>query len=295
MSNRLINYHLQDFADQEGSYVYSDTDYVVASPLLQFPDEGDSVKVDFLMMVFCLDGHLQLYFDDRKVEIFAGDLLLIPPNTIVHGISKNQECQITMIGYSLSAVRRLLTSNRDAWIMFNALNQKPLISYNIHIISNFISTFVNILRFRSNRHDHYCNELKESLMASIFFYVINDIHVPAYDHVIAKQHRHSADKIFLEFSNALAVDDGCHRTVAYYADKQCVSAKYLSKIVKQYTGKPAISVILEHTVDKIKAELKYTDTPIKEIADRFCFEDYAAFCKFVKTHIGCSPQNCRNN
>ena len=25
------------------------------------------------------------------------------------------------------------------------------------------------------------------------------------------------------------------------------------------------------------------------------FDDYASFCKFVKTHIGCSPQNCRNS
>ena len=86
-----------------------------------------------------------------------------------------------------------------------------------------------------------------------------------------------------------------HRTVAYYADKQCVSPKYLSKIVKQYTGKPAIGIILEHAVDKIRAELKYTDIPIKEVAERFGFDDYASFCKFVKTHIGCSPQNCRNS
>ena len=133
-------------------------------------------------------------FSDPDYAV-ASPLLLVPPNVIVHSIRKSERCLITMVGYSLSAVRRLLTSNRDAWIMFNALNQKPLISYNQKIIHNFISTFVNILRFRSNRHDHYCNELKESLMASIFFYVINDIHVPAYDNVITTQHRHSADRI----------------------------------------------------------------------------------------------------
>ena len=235
MNNRLTSYQLQDFAEEDGNSVFSDPDYVVASPLLLFPDEEESIKVNFLMMLFCLDGNLCLNFDDRKIELFAGDLLLVPPNVIVHSIRKSERCLITMVGYSLSAVRRLLTSNRDAWIMFNALNQKPLISYNQKIIHNFISTFVNILRFRSNRHDHYCNELKESLMASIFFYVINDIHVPA------------------------------------------------------------IGIILEHAVDKIRAELKYTDIPIKEVAERFGFDDYASFCKFVKTHIGCSPQNCRNS
>ena len=117
-------------------------------------------------------------FSDLDYAV-ASPLLLVPPNVIVHSIRKSERCLITMVGYSLSAVRRL--------------------------------------------------------MASIFFYVINDIHVPA------------------------------------------------------------IGIILEHAVDKIRAELKYTDIPIKEVAERFGFDDYASFCKFVKTHIGCSPQNCRNS
>lgn len=71
MNNRLTSYQLQDFAEENGNSVFSDTDYVVASPLL-----------------------------------------LVPPNVIVHSIRKSERCLITMVGYSLSAVRRLLTSNR---------------------------------------------------------------------------------------------------------------------------------------------------------------------------------------
>lgn len=96
MNNRLTSYQLQDFAEEDGNSVFSDPDYVVASPLLLFPDEEESIKVNFLMMLFCLDGNL----------------LLVPPNVIVHSIRKSERCLITMVGYSLSAVRRLLTSNR---------------------------------------------------------------------------------------------------------------------------------------------------------------------------------------
>lgn len=71
MNNRLTSYQLQDFAEEDGNSVFSDPDYVVASPLL-----------------------------------------LVPPNVIVHSIRKSERCLITMVGYSLSAVRRLLTSNR---------------------------------------------------------------------------------------------------------------------------------------------------------------------------------------
>ena len=45
----------------------------------------------------------------------------------------------------------------------------------------------------------------------------------------------------------------------------------------------------------IRGSMHALDIPIKEVAERFGFDDYASFCKFVKTHIGCSPQNCRNS
>ena len=51
MNNRLTSYQLQDFAEEDGNSVFSDPDYVVASPLLLFPDEEESIKVNFLMML----------------------------------------------------------------------------------------------------------------------------------------------------------------------------------------------------------------------------------------------------
>lgn len=51
------------------------------------------------------------FFSDPDY-IVASPLLLVPPNVIVHSIRKGERCLITMVGYSLSAVRRLLTSNR---------------------------------------------------------------------------------------------------------------------------------------------------------------------------------------
>ena len=295
MSNSLANYRLQSFMYGEKSAIYADEDYVLASPLQDYPQEDESIKVDFLMMLFCLDGSLSLYFDDNELKIFAGDLLLVPPNVIAHGLRKSDDCHIVMVGYSQKAVHRLLTNNRDAWVMFNALNLKPIISYDARSSNNFITAIASALRFRNESHAHYWNEFKESIMSTVFFYVVNDIHVPAYDNAMASQHRHSADKIFMEFCNMLSSDDGCHRTVQYFADELCISPKYLSKIVKQYTGQPALTLILDHVKDKIRAELVYTDTPIKEIADRFCFDDYVSFCKFVRHHLHTSPQGCRNN
>ena len=88
-------------------------------------------------------------------------------------------------------------------------------------------------------------------------------------------------------------DDGSHRSVAYYADKLCYSAKYLSSTVKQVTGKSPLQIINEHAIKQIKYKLKHSEMSMKEMADYFDFTNPSFFGKFVKGHTGMSPMQYR--
>ena len=88
-------------------------------------------------------------------------------------------------------------------------------------------------------------------------------------------------------------DDGSHRSVSYYADRLCYSAKYLSSIVKSITGESPLQIINKHAIKQIKYRLKHSNLSIKEIADSFDFANPSFFGKFVKTYTGMSPQQYR--
>ena len=77
-----------------------------------------------------------------------------------------------------------------------------------------------------------------------------------------KQH----DYVFKRFIEILATDNGKHRSVAYYANQLCYSPKYLSRIVKQVSDKNALALINEHTLERIKFELRFSSKSIKEIS-----------------------------
>lgn len=79
------------------------------------------------------------------------------------------------------------------------------------------------------------------------------------------------DFIFKQFMEALAADNGRHRTLGYYADLFCYSSKYLSRIVKQISGKNALTLIHENAIEHIIPALKYSTKSIKEIAMDFDF------------------------
>ena len=89
-------------------------------------------------------------------------------------------------------------------------------------------------------------------------------------------------------------DDGTHRSVAYYADQLCYSAKHLSTVIKKISGRGPLTIINEHAIECIKYELKHSDKSIKEIAIHFDFVNPSFFGKYVKQRLGMSPLQYRN-
>lgn len=71
------------------------------------------------------------------------------------------------------------------------------------------------------------------------------------------------DFIFKQFMEALTADNGKHRTLTYYANLFCYSPKYLSRIVKQISGKNALTLIHENAIEHIIPELRHSNKSIK--------------------------------
>ena len=77
-----------------------------------------------------------------------------------------------------------------------------------------------------------------------------------------------------------------HREVAYYAEKLCITPKYLSAIVYQGTGCSAKEFINNNTILEIKHLLRSSDHSVKEIADILAFPSDSNLCRFFKACTG---------
>lgn len=83
------------------------------------------------------------------------------------------------------------------------------------------------------------------------------------------------------------------RNVAWYADKLCVTPKYISQVVKDTTGRPALDWIDEFAIIESKALLKSTDLSIDQIAVKLNFASSSLFSKYFKRVTGISPRQYR--
>lgn len=84
------------------------------------------------------------------------------------------------------------------------------------------------------------------------------------------------------------------RRIDFYADKLQLSSKYLSQVIKNYSGKSAADWIDEYVVLEAKALLKSTNMTIQQISDELNFPSQSFFGKFFKRISGVSPKTYRD-
>ncbi len=83
------------------------------------------------------------------------------------------------------------------------------------------------------------------------------------------------------------------RSVAFYADKLCISANYLNILCKKYMFISASFLIQDRVLLEAKRLLKVSDRSVKEIAYELGFYDQASFSKFFKSKTGVIPSAFR--
>ena len=108
---------------------------------------------------------------------------------------------------------------------------------------------------------------------------------------------HSVVKKFIELLDdyiaTKALRDGLP-TVAYFADKCCLSSGYFGNLVRVETGRTAKDIIADHVLAYAKQLLNDEALTITMISNRLGFEYPQHFVRFFKSHTGKTPSAYRN-
>lgn len=95
--------------------------------------------------------------------------------------------------------------------------------------------------------------------------------------------------LYQRFMDALNTYHQQERTVQFYADKLCVTPKYLSMAIKEYSGRNPSEWICDYVIAEAKVLLHYQQLSVQEVTYRLNFPTQSAFGKFFKQKTGFSP------
>ncbi len=101
------------------------------------------------------------------------------------------------------------------------------------------------------------------------------------------------EEITFRFVQDVAAHFKTERKLSFYADRQHMTVRHLSAVVKTVTNKSAQEIVAEFLMNEARILLEKTKLTISEIAGQLRFSDAYAFSHFFKKHGGVSPKQYR--
>ena len=144
-----------------------------------------------------------------------------------------------------------------------------------------------------DRELSYRDAIIKNYMHIMFYHMCSDFfNEESYPDTPASSRR---DELLLQFTKMVSENYKEHRKVSYYADKMCLTPKYLSTIVYEVGGRYARDIIAEFVICEAKRCLLNTSMTVQEISDYLHFSCQSFFGKYFREHTGMSPQAYRQS
>jgi len=260
--------------------------------MLRYPFRFDGFIIFFLRR-----GHFRVDLNLNTFELKEHSVLMVVPGNIVK-LSSPVDSRLVDTELIFALVSREFMSGIR--FDFNKVFQEGLRMWDNPCISldgddlKLAEDYFNLARTIVVSHRNNKLEVMGSLLTS-FLYVLVDFWMARLS-VAQKQESRSSARMNQVFERFIALVTEYHTTergMAFYADKLCLTPKYLSKLVKQATGRSAPDWIDSFVILEAKNLLKYSDKTIKEIVFALHFPNQSVFYKFFKAHTGMTPSEYR--
>ena len=260
--------------------------------LLRYP-----CRIDGYVAIYCRTGHFKVSINLKDYEICDGMLLVNLPQNIIQLETSSQEAAPEVVIFAVS--EQFLSQFRND--LTKMLNETLLILDNPCILLQhdeigIVQQHVQIVNAVIRSDFAYTDECISHLISSVFFLFGSFLNKrlerqQQEDQPVSTRHK----IVFKNFIALVAKHHNKERGVGFYADKLCITPKYLSKIVKDTSGQSAPQWIDQYVILEAKQLLKHSDRCIKEISDELNFPDPSFFFKYFKKHTGLTPNQYRNS
>ena len=101
--------------------------------------------------------------------------------------------------------------------------------------------------------------------------------------------------IFQRFISLVNTYSKTERNVSFYADKLCLTPRYLNTVIRQASQQTVMDWINQSIILEAKVLLKHSNRLVYQISDELNFPTPSFFSKFFKRMTGMTPQEYQKN
>lgn len=267
-------------------------------PFIVGTDEGRDLlpimyrlwKLEGGAIYFCRKGWAQVTINLKEYEIVENSQVILMPGSILCINGTSEDFSIDYFAFSIDIFQEAsirLDVNFFGFLIENPCYVLPM--ENTKSVDGLMRSTTVIYDDQENR---FRNQIAKNHLQCFLWDIYDKCHRYFSRQQMEGQNRQ--DEVFKKFMNLVHEYCISQREVTFYADKLCISTKYLTGICRSVTGTPAKKIIDNFAVLEIKVLLQSTELTIQEIADRLGFPDQSYLGRYFKRHEGVSPKEYQN-
>lgn len=242
------------------------------------------IKIDKAIIAVCTSGDARIKVNLQEYEVDSPMIISNLPGQILEitHTSTNFKCYVMVM-----SKRFIDMINIQGWQQrFLSAYNNPVIDINEEQLQALTIFFILMHRAASDVENPFRLQVIENLIRVFYYGGIGRINPST----SISPYKNSLVEKFIKLVHTHYREE---RTIGFYADQMCITPKYLSKIVKENTGRSAGEWIENHVILEARTLLHSSDMSIQQIATTLNFPNQSFFGKYFKRIMGVSPKQYR--
>lgn len=240
--------------------------------------------VEDYRMGMIVRGQLRGIINLQEHTMKEGAIVFITPGTIVEPLEVSDD--FLLEGMGLPADLFLMAHGGRLPELFNGQvkDGRRIVSFEERII---LDRMLRLLHDLTGETD-ISKEVIYSMVSTVTHYY-NQL----FDDCTSVSSPSHSNEIFNRFLRLVNLHGSKEHQLAFYAEKLCITSRYLGTVVLATSGVGAKEWIDRAVISTAKVLLRHSDKQISEIADELNFPNVSFFCKYFKRLTGSTPQQYR--
>lgn len=254
---------------------------------------GNPFKISFTLLLFCRQGRMRIRVNLNDYVMAANDLLLLLPNSIGECLEISDDCRAAMIAFS--NIDYIPKIELDKLLMQKVdVSNHYKVSLDAHDTQEFVALYTQLWEKMENpRYSQFRTVIINSYVQIFFCNVLSIVLLQTMERAERPQNR--SMQLYDRFIKEVRQHYARERSISYYADRLCVTPKYLSQVIYRVSGRYAGDWIRDYVIFEARALLKSGEYTVQQVSEMLHFPNPSFFGKYFKASTGLSPLKYRNS
>lgn len=249
------------------------------------------IRLNYIHILLCLNGEMAIQINFKDVRLLRNHLFLGFPGDLC--VFKDASEDVRFINFAIKNKGLVDLAPRDLTVdMRKLIQDHPVFSISDTDAEAFLSIYRLLGKKISEPGFAFKEELIRQYLSIMGLYGMQWVKVMKQEPEVSMTRQEDFYKRFMELVSLHFREE---HEIAFYADKLCITPKYLSQIIHQVSGKFANEWIRDYLVLESKALLKSRKYTVLQVSEMLNFPNPSFFSQYFKRNVGCTPRQYINS